>query len=61
MTLLSLVLVLIVVGVLLWATNAIPMDARIRNVLRVVVVVFVVLWLVSGLAGHDGVWNPRLW
>lgn len=48
MSLISLVVVLIVVGVLLWAVNAyIPMDARIKNILNVVVVIAVVLWLLQ--------------
>lgn len=57
MSLLSLVLTLIVVGVLLWAVNAyIPMDAKIKNILNIVVVVVVVLWVLSafGLFGHMG-------
>lgn len=55
MTLVSLILVLIVVGVLLWLINSyIPMDAKIKNILNVVVVICVVLWLlqVFGLLGH---------
>jgi hypothetical protein len=46
MTLISLVLTLIVVGVLLWAVNNyIPMDAKIKKILNVVVVVCVIVWL----------------
>ncbi len=45
---LSVILVLIVVGVLLWAVNSIiPMDAKIKQILNVVVVVMVVLWLLG--------------
>lgn len=48
MTLISLVVTLIVVGVLLWLVNAyIPMDAKIKNILNIVVVIFVVLWLLQ--------------
>ena len=55
---LSLVITLIVVGVLLWLVNAyIPMDAKIKRILNVVVVICVVIWLLSafGLIGrmHD--------
>lgn len=50
MSLLSLVLVLIVVGVLLWLVNAyIPMDGKIKQILNIVVVIGVVLWLLSAL------------
>ena len=46
MTLISLVLTLIVVGVLLWLVNTyIPMDGKIKQILNVVVVICVVVWL----------------
>lgn len=57
MPLVSVVITLIVVGVLLWLVNTyIPMDAKIKQVLNVVVLVAVVLWLLSafGLFGHLG-------
>ena len=48
MTLIHLIVVLIVVGFLLWAVNRfIPMEARIKSILNVVVVIVVVLWLLS--------------
>jgi hypothetical protein len=48
MPLLTIIVVLIVVGVLMWLVNTyIPMDAKIKNILNVVVVIVVVLWLVS--------------
>lgn len=48
MSLISLVVTLIVVGVLLWAVNAyIPMDPKIQSILNVVVVIAVVLWLLQ--------------
>jgi hypothetical protein len=49
MTLLSLVVALIIVGLLLWAVNAlIPMSEQVKKVLNVVVVVFLVLWIMQG-------------
>ncbi len=46
MTLISLVITLIVVGVLLWLVNTyIPMDGKIKQILNVVVVICVVVWL----------------
>ena len=56
MSLISVVLVLIVVGVLLWLVGLIPMDATIHNIIRVVVIVAVVLWLLRafGLIGALG-------
>ena len=55
MSLLTLVVSLIVVGVLLWLVNTyIPMDGKIKRILNVVVVFAVVLWLLSvfGVLGH---------
>ena len=57
MSLISLIVTLIVVGVLLWLVNAyIPMDAKIKKILNVVVVICVVIWLLSafGIIGHAG-------
>ena len=46
MSLISLLIVLIVVGVIIWLVNTyIPMDRKIKNILNVVVVIVVVLWL----------------
>jgi len=48
MSLVSLLVTLIVVGVLLWLVNAfIPMDAKIKQILNVVVIIAVVLWLLA--------------
>ena len=55
MSLITIVITLIVVGVLLWLVNTyIPMDGKIKNVLNVVVMVVVVLWLLNvfGVWGH---------
>ena len=54
MSLVSLILVLIVVGVVLWLiNNYIPMDGPIHGHLHAVVVIAVVIWLlqVFGLIG----------
>lgn len=48
MSLLTVVVVLIVVGVLLWLVNTyIPMDGKIRSILNAVVVIAVVIWLLQ--------------
>ncbi len=55
MSLISLVVVLIVVGLLLWlVNNYIPMDGKIKNILNVVVVIAVVLWLLQIFVGPFG-------
>jgi hypothetical protein len=44
---LGIIVVIVVVGLALWALNSfVPMDAKIRNILNVVVVIALVLWLV---------------
>jgi len=46
MSLISLAVTLIVVGVLLWLVNTyIPMDGKIKKILNIVVVICVVVWL----------------
>ena len=46
MSLLSVVIVLIVVGIALYLiNNFIPMDSKIKQILNVVVVLVVILWL----------------
>jgi hypothetical protein len=49
MPLLNVVLTLIVVGVVLWLINTyIPMQATIKKILNIVVVIVVILWLLYG-------------
>ena len=57
MSLISLLVTLIIVGVLLWLVNSyIPMDGKIKKILNVVVVICVVVWLLSafGVLGKRG-------
>ena len=57
MSMISLILTLIVVGVLLWLVNTyIPMDGKIKKILNVVVVICVVVWLLYafGVLGRGG-------
>lgn len=63
MSLINLVVTLIVVGVLLWVVNSyVPMDAKIKNILNGVVVIFVVLWLLYafGVIEHLDIRIPRV-
>ena len=54
MPLITVVITLIIAGVLLWLINTyIPMDAKIKKILNIVVVVVVVLWLLNVF----GVWD----
>jgi len=46
MPLLSILLVIVVVGVLLWIINTfIPMDRKIKQIFNVVVVIILIVWL----------------
>jgi uncharacterized membrane protein YhdT len=57
MSLISLAVTLIVIGVLLWLVNTyIPMDGKIKNILNVVVVICVIVWLLFafGILNHSG-------
>jgi hypothetical protein len=47
MPLVTLVITLIVVGVLLWLVNLIPMQGTIKGILNLVVVIAVVIWLLK--------------
>jgi len=64
MSLISLVVTLIVVGILLWlVNNYIPMDGKIKTILNAVVVIAVILWILSavGILGQAGdIRVPRL-
>jgi hypothetical protein len=55
MSLISVVVVLVVVGVVLWLINTyIPMASSIKSILNVVVIIAVVIWLLQafGVLGH---------
>jgi len=57
MSLISLAVTLIVIGVLLWLVNTyVPMDGKIKKILNVVVVICVVVWLLFafGILNHSG-------
>ena len=65
MTLISLVVTLIVVGVLLWLVNTYGgafIDGKILTIINVVVVICVVLWLLNvfGLLGYGAIPVPRV-
>lgn len=48
MSLISLVVVLIVVGVLLWLVNTyIPLEPTMKKIINIVVIIVVCLWLLS--------------
>ncbi|MFZ5704504.1 MAG: Thivi_2564 family membrane protein [Pseudomonadota bacterium] len=53
--LINVIVVLIIVGVLLWLiNNYVPMDAKIKSILNVVVVIIVILWLLRAFGLLSG-------
>lgn len=58
MSLLTILIVLIVAGLLLWlVNNFIPMDRKIKTILNVVVVIIVIVWLLKTFGILDSVNN----
>lgn len=52
MDLLQLIIIIVIVGVLLWAINQfVPMDAKIKQILNIVVVIALVLFILSLFIG----------
>lgn len=61
MDLLTLVITLVVVGVVLWLVNTyVPMEARIKKIVNIVVLVVVVLWLLRIFGVLDSGQNIRI-
>ena len=60
MTLIGLVIALIIVGVLLWFVNTmIPMDGKIKTIINVVVILFLLVWLLQAFGGGS-ILNTRI-
>ncbi len=54
MPLLTVLIVLVVAGVILWLVNTyIPMDSKIKNILNIVVVIIVIIWLLRAFGILD--------
>jgi hypothetical protein len=61
MSLIGLVITLVVVGVLLWLlNNYVPMDAKIKTIINVVVVIVVVIWLLQAVGILGSLQNIRI-
>ena len=61
MSLLSLVITLVVIGVLLWLlNNYVPMDHKIKTIINVVVVIVVVIWLLQAFGILGSLQNIRI-
>jgi hypothetical protein len=52
MDLITLIVVLVVIGLLMWLINAkVPMEPTIKQILNIAVIIFVVLWLLFNVFG----------
>jgi hypothetical protein len=61
MSLLSIIITLVVVGVILWAINSfIPMEGRVKNILNAVVILVLVLWLLQAFGILGSLGNVRV-
>jgi len=61
MPLIHIALVLIVVGVLLWLVNRfIPMDAKIKSLLNIVVLIVMVIWVLQAFGILGPISNVRV-
>ncbi len=61
MSLFTVLITLVVVGVLLWLVNTyIPMDGKIKNILNIVVVIVLVLWLLRAFGVLGSLQNIRI-
>jgi len=58
--LLQVLLTLVVVGVLLWLVNLIPMQSTIKSILNTIVVIIVVLWLLQVFGLFTSLSNIRI-
>jgi hypothetical protein len=47
MPIIQVLVTLVVVGILLWLVNLIPMQGTIKSILNAIVVIFVVVWLLN--------------
>jgi len=61
MSLLTVVIILIVVGLVLWLiNNYIPMDKKIKSILNIVVVIAVIIWLLKTFGILDYILNLKI-
>jgi hypothetical protein len=63
MPLIDIVITLIVVGVVLWLIDLIPMNNTIKKILNAIVIIVVILWVLSifgVIDGFDSLLNIRI-
>lgn len=56
MSLISLIIIIVVIGIILWLVNTfIPMDGTVKKILNVVVIIALILWLLYAFMGGSHV------
>jgi uncharacterized membrane protein YwzB len=60
MSLVGIVVTLLIIGLLLWALEQLPIDATIKKIIWVLVIVFAVLYALQGLGLVGSVFDARL-
>lgn len=61
MSLLSIIITIVVVGLLLWAINSfIPMEGRVKTILNGVVIICLILWLLQAFGVLGSLGNVRV-
>ena len=61
MPILTIILIIVLVGVLLWALNSfVPMDSKVKSILNIVVVILLIIWLLQAFGLIDGLLNVRV-
>ena len=61
MSLITLIVTLVVVGVIMWLINAyIPMEAGIKKLLNIAVIIILVLWLLTSFGLLGGLSDIRI-
>lgn len=61
MSLLTLILVLVLVGLVLWAIDRfVPMDPTVKRILNIAVIVILVIWILKGMGVFGAMSDVRL-
>ncbi len=61
MSLLTIVIVLVVTGIILWLINSyIPMQSTVKRILNIVVVIVLIVWLLKAFGLLDSLTNIRV-
>lgn len=53
MTLIGLIIALVILGLVLWLVNQLPLDNMIKIIIRVAVIIVLLLWLVNAFGGGE--------